>query len=997
MPAHAQRACNATLAATSDPGSLPAMQWITATALAALVSISCTAHAAPAGTMRGPDRVDVDATDKIRAYTTDASFLTEWVDYLPASRTVPSPPAFLGYVIGTPDRLTRPERINEYFRALDQASDRVRVFSMGKSHGGREMIVAAVADAQVLRRLDDIKRANRELADPRVTDKARAQALARDTPAIYYITAGLHSPETGPPEMVMELAYRLAVSEQPHIQEIRKNVITLITPVIEMDGRARMVDWYYRYLTQVTDWQDSPPRMAPYWGDYTAHDNNRDGLQMSQPLTRNYVNTFHEFLPVVSLDLHESVPLLYISLGTGPYNETIDPITVTEWQWMASQEVAEATKLGLRGVWTWGFYTGWYPGYLLWVTNNHNAVGRFYETFGNGIPRTFERRLERAKYAKERVNARAWYRAWPPEKRLSWSLRNNTNYMQTAVLASLQMVARNRDKLLYNFWKKGQNSLERGKSEPPHAFHIPAAQRDRGNLYQLLWLLRGHRIEVMRVSRDATIGGRALAAGDYLVRMDQPYRNFARTLLAKQEFPKNAEHTPYDDVAWSLDYMLGVEIQPIDDAAVFGVAVEPVADVPELPGALTGQGPVFMVRHQAQTHLASLVWALPEGATVRALAEPWSGYPAGSLIVEGVTAEDMTSRARSVRVDAAAVAEAPNVATVAVDLPRVALFHTWLYTQDSGWARYTLEQLGIDYTLINKDHLRRGGLRDQFDVIIVPNQGWLSFQDMVQGIDTRWGPMPYTRTDEFPSHGVIDSSDDITGGMGFAGLGQLERFVRDGGVLVGLGSGGLLATESGLVRKARAARSSGTPGSHVTTKVLRPEHPLAWGFPELTHVFRGNLPIYDVADFDRGLVVMQFDSKTWQDAEREEDAKAGIPAPRPRPGSSASDTGGASGPGQRSGQDAPARKPPLLLSGVVKKPEELSRKPALLDIPVGAGRVILFSFNPLHRYQNHHDIPFLGNALLFYNDLPSQVPDQDQMYAREAGGAPSAQPGSTNQ
>ena len=78
----------------------------------------------------------------------------------------------------------------------------------------------------------------------------------------------------------------------------------------------------------------------------------------------------------MSLDLHESVPLLYVSTGTGPYNESIDPITVTEWQAFSSHEVSEATRLGLRGVWTWGFYTGWYPGYLLWVTNNHNAVGR---------------------------------------------------------------------------------------------------------------------------------------------------------------------------------------------------------------------------------------------------------------------------------------------------------------------------------------------------------------------------------------------------------------------------------------------------------------------------------------------------------------------------------------------------------------------------------------------------------------------------------------------
>ena len=139
--------------------------------------------------------------------------------------------------------------------------------------------------------------------------------------------------------------------------------------------------------------------MAPYWGDYTAHDNNRDGLQVSQPLTRNYTETYHEFLPTVSLDLHESVPLLYASMGTGPYNDTIDPITITEWQWLSSYDVSQATKLGLRGVWTWGFYTGWYPGYLLWVTNNHNAVGCFRS-------HSRWRRLPRSRWSRGITNAK---------------------------------------------------------------------------------------------------------------------------------------------------------------------------------------------------------------------------------------------------------------------------------------------------------------------------------------------------------------------------------------------------------------------------------------------------------------------------------------------------------------------------------------------------------------------------------------------------------------
>jgi hypothetical protein len=308
------------------------------------------------------------------------------------------------------------------------------------------------------------------------------------------------------------------------------------------------------------------------------------------------------------------------------------------------------------------------------------------------------------------------------------------------------------------------------------------------------------------------------------------------------------------------------------------------------------------------------------------------------------------------------------VATVEVDLPRVALFHTWLYTQDSGWARYTLEELGVPYTLINKDQLRAGKLNDRFDVIIIPSQNQMSFKDMIQGIDTKWGPLPYTKTPEYPSHGVIDSSPDITGGMGFVGLANLSEFVRAGGLLVTLGSGGRVAADSGIAREVTPSAAATTPGSHVTTKVLRPEHPLVWGYPEITHVFRGNLPIYDVREFRRGYAVMQFGTQTWREAEREADGKAGVTGAEPPPLATGSSSGKA--------------RNQLVLSGIVKKPEQINRKPALLDVPVGKGRVVFFSWNPLHRYQNHHDRGFVMNALLFHNDLPGEAPSKQEMRTR---------------
>jgi len=938
------------------------------------------------GQRRGRDRLDVDYGADIAASTTEPAFSTEWVDHLPVSRALTSPKAFLGYAIGSPGKLTKPERIHEYFAELGRRSSRVDVVSIGHTDEGREIIVALIGSRKNLRRIEEIKRRNHELANPRITDDARAREIAQSTPAIYWITAGLHASETAAPEMVMELAYRLAVSNQPHIREIRDRVVVMITPVVDPDGRARVVDWFQRHLTDVKDIEDAPPLSPPFWGRYAFHDSNRDGLQQTQRSTRAYTEAFHEYLPVVTLDLHESVPLLYVSTGTGPYNETIDPLTVTQWQWLAGYEVATATRLGLRGVWTWGYYDGWYPGYMLWVANNHNATGRFYETYGNSHPGTFERNLDHATYAGTRVNAREWYRAWPPGKALRWSFRNGINYTQTVVLASLQLAARHGDDLLLDFWRKGRRAVAAGRGQRPHAFLIPREQDDPAAWHRLLELLVMHRIEFGAIERDVSLRGVDHSvdarAGDIVVRLDQPYQAFAKTLLAARPFPKTAKQTPHDDVAWSLDLMLGVDVVPIDDPTVLDLAIEPMTRPPELVFPVE-DGSRWIIDHHGQSELASLRWALPH-AEVKALAEPWQGHPTGSLVIGGVARGALADVLDRLHLRSQAVSLDADASLIDVDAPKVAVLHTWIHTQDSGWLRYTFEHLGIPFTLIDKDTLRDGSLRQRFDVIVVPSQGKLSLRDMVHELDPRFGPLAYTKTAEFPSHGEILASEDITGGMGFEGLANLEAFVQSGGLLLGLGSGGVIAAEGGITRNVDAPRPGGTPGSHVTTKILRTEHPLVWGYDPIDWVFRGNLPVYRVDDRDWGRTVMQFGAKTWRDVEREADDKAEIagepkalaelqPVAKPKP----------ENPGGPSSDRLPRKgKPPFVRSGIVERPEAIDHLPALLDVPVGQGRVVLYSWNPMHRHQNEHDFAFVTNALLFWNDFPP-VPTEAQMRERE--------------
>jgi hypothetical protein len=917
-----------------------------------------------------PDRPEPGSVEKIREYTTAPEFLPESVSYVPDSDTVPSPTEFLGHLSGAPDELSRVSQVHGYFRALDAASDRVQVQVAGTSEEGREILLVLISDAANLAEIERYREVTSRLADPRATSREEARRLAGEGKVFYYLLGGLHSTETGSPEMLMELAYRLAVSDKPEIRAIRENAIVLISPVVEPDGRDRMVEWYYRHLRKRDlPWEElSEIDSPPYWGHYVFHDNNRDGIQITQAVTRAVNDTYWSFHPQVIHDLHESVPLLYISTGHGPYSRAADPVTISEWTQLGQHEAGALAAQGLPGVWTWGFWDGWWPGYLVSVAINHHGIGRFYETFGNTSAGTFERDLSEAKYAGKSVTDVQWYRPWPPDKKVRWSLRNNTNYMEAGVLEALGYAALHRQELLESFWIKGARALETGRTEAPYAWIFPPEQRDAGRLAHLVNQLQAHHIEVHRLTAPFTLKGRTWPAGSWVVRMDQPYRNAAVNFLEEQKFPADEPNPPYDDVAWTFPLLYSVEGTKVDDRRILAAAMEPAGAPVQAPGEVTGAGDLFLLRDTGQTSLLEarlLLESYQVDAAETAFQADGAPYPAGSWIVQAP--RDAVEQA-AVRLGLSfhAVPALPDVRRHLLDLPRVGLLHTWTSTQDAGWARYTLDRTGLRYELISDADLRRGGLSSRFDVILFPNTSG-SFARMVHGLDPKYGPLAYTRTEEFPSHGIPDASGDITGGMGFEGLTELQRFLRDGGVLIALANAGTLAVDGGLVRDVDRVPAGGfnTPGSEVRVKVLRPEHPIAYGYEELDSVFRGNGPLWDVDKRNRGFAVVQFGTKKVDaDEDEKKDGEGDIEEEEIE--DEGSETPAASGAAKADKKEDRR----LVLSGFVRGEDVVDGKPAILDVPVGKGRVLLYAFNPLHRYLNLSDFRFVWNALLNWNDLP---------------------------
>ena len=872
----------------------------------------------------------------VREWTTRPEFLSPLVDHLPKTPGVPSPRDVLGYHVGQPKKLTYYADILKYYRALAAASPRVRVVSIGASDEGRECVVVFVGSGESIANLDRYRGYLGQLADPRPLTDAQATEIVGKAKPLYHLIGGLHSGETGPPEMLMELAYRLAVEDSPIMNRIRDNVIVSITPAAEPDGRDRYVDWYYAYKTEETGegvWYGGPP----YWGKYILHDNNRD-FNFSQLTTRAILDWYLRWHPPIMHELHESVPFLYTFSGQAPQNPTLDPILYGELPWFANFEMAQMIKYGMPGVWTHAFVDMWYPGYMGFMASNHNGMLRMYETFGNGGANTMKRRIagagEGGMGAPSGQTSREWYRPLPPYAEVEWSLRNNINYMETGVLSALELTSAFPKTVLENFYRKSRNSIESGKKDAPFGYVIPAGGRDATRVAWVVNILRMQGIEVGRATAEITLREGAFPAGSFVVKRDQPYGRLAKILLEKQNFPDPNLRT-YDDTGWTMGLMTHTDVKEIADKAILDVPVEPVAAV-TLEGTVSGAAGTWVaVAHHGSANMITLRYRLKDlkvSAAEQAFKAADAEFPAGSFIVDAGGSAGALARVKTavtqLGLTGAVLASVPDVPAHEVDLPRLAVFSTWGNTQDVGWVRHAFDVYEIGYDLIFKEQVRAGRLRDKYDVIVMPSQG-RSGKGLVFDIPPAGKPLPYRKSAQFKSLGMYGESDDVTGGMGLAGVLEIERFIEAGGVLVTLGGASFFPAEYGLARRVDAGRPSAqfyAPGPIVEAEITQPSHPMFYGYnSKHVPVRYANGPLLAI----QGL-----------EAERDRQTLMRF-----------------------RGTEA------AVLSGLMKGAAETRNRPAIAEVQSGRGRVVMFATNPCFRYETLGEFNMLFNAVLHHNDV----------------------------
>jgi hypothetical protein len=940
---------------------------------------------------------DPDFEKSVKEWTTQPYFISPLVDHLPKVAGIPMPKDVLGYHIGAPATLTYYADILKYYRALDAASPRVTIETIGKSDEDRELVVIWISSDANIANLKQNRDNLAKIADPRGLSPAEITQLIATTKPHYHLMGGLHSGETGPSEMLMELAYRLATETSPLINGIRENVIVSITPVADPDGRDRNVDWFYKTKEE----QETAARGAataaggggagagggaglPYWGKYVFHDNNRD-INLSQVSMRALADWYFTAHPPIMHDLHESLPLLYTYSGAAPQNPNLDPILFTELPFFSNFELSQMTKYGMPGVYTHAFMDGWSPGYLGSVAYNHNGMMRMYETQsgsepraggtgrgagggeGEGAPAATPGRGGRGAGGGQGRGAaapaaaaagegrggrgaaagpptgrgggqpREWYRGLPvpPGAAQNFSRRNNTNYMQTGVLSGLQLASMFPNLVVDNFYRKTHNSIEAGKNDAPHGYVIPV-QRDMTRVAQLVNLLRVQRIEVGQATAEIKTSDGTFPAGSYVIKRDQPYGRLAKNLLERQDYPDPNLRT-YDDSGWTMGLAMLADVKEIKDKAILSVKTTPVEEA-VAKGRVAGSGSAGMaVAHYGSNNMIAFRYKL-RNVAMRIAGKSFKAdgveFPAGSFVITG--AGDMAavrSAVEELGLTAAALSAAPTVPMHDADLPRVAIY--------SSWDRSTQEIGWVRFTF------DKFGI--PFDLVYKERvkQGNLKNDyDVIVMPTQNLGraavfappaarPVAYKKSDKYKFLGMYGETDDMTGGMGTEGVEAFQRFLDAGGTLVTMGNAVRFPTELGMARTVDASGNT-SANFYAPRPIVQAE------------VLRLDHPVF-YGYTDKVMPIKYLAGPLMTVGAPDRDAVL------------ARFVGG---------EDA-------VLSGLMRGADEIRDRPFAVDLPggfSGKGRVVMFANNPIYRWQNHGEFNMVFNTLLNWNDLGAASP-----------------------
>ena len=849
---------------------------------------------------------------------------------VPSAAAVPSPGAFLGFEVGADRTLADWSQIGAYFHALDAASPRVTVEEIGKTTDGLPFLLVTITSEANMARLGEIRADNLRLADPRRLEDAEAARLVARGRAIVAMNYGIHSTEVGTTQAAMLVAHHLATAEDEETRTVRDQAVVLMLPSHNPDGTQRVTEWYRTTLGK--PWEGANPPFL--YHRYAGHDNNRDWYMFTQVESRLTVeHVYDRWRPQVVHDVHEMAgrgARLFVPPYLDPWEPNVDGALVAASNALGADVASRLTTGGRRGIAIHAIYDAWTPARA--YPHTHGAVRLLSETASAKMATPVEvKRDDLQPGAGYDPRVRSWNfpEPWPGG---TWRLRDVVDYQVAASLAVAAHAGRNRE-----HWLRTMHGVNRRAASrtSPDAFVVPAAQPDPWAAAELLTVLRTGAVEIHRARSAFQAGGRGYAAGAHVIRMQQPFGAFAKQLLERQAYPdlrptpEAPPQRPYDVTAHTLPLLMGVEVFEI--AQPFEAALEIVERIAPSRGGIALGGVAYLAFGHRSGDLVALGRLLRAGVPVRWTTAPFRDrgrtYPTGTLIAPASARPRLAALAAELGLDVRPVRRAAP--SLLLRAPRVGVYQSFVPSMDEGWTRFVLERHAeVAYTTLHDRDVRAGGLRARFDAIVLPDQPPLQ---VVGGHAA--GAMP----------------PEYVGGLGREGVGALKAFVEAGGTLVALDTASAVpierfdlpvtdalarfhvvsrdpATDLEVAGSAAARDEAGKPAFFGPGAILSVDvdlaHPLAAGLDARTPVWFESSPAFEVKP--PAVAVARY----------------------------------------------PAANP--LLSGWLLGPEHLHGKAALVEVPLGRGRVVLFGFRPQYRAQSRATYAPLLNALYLSAATPAR-------------------------
>ncbi len=699
----------------------------------------------------------------------------------PAARrpaTVPQPADVFGFRPGADFKLANHAAIVKYFRDLDAASERVIVEDIGTSVEGRPMILALISSEANLKNRERYREISRRLALARGVNETEARALAKEGRAVIWIDGGLHATEVAHAQQTPELGWWLATSEEDEARRVRDQAILLLMPVMNPDGLDLVVDWYTKHLG--TPFETAP--LPDIYHHYIGHDNNRDWYMFTQREHQAVADVlYHRWFPQIIYNHHQSSPFPGRIWGPpfeNPVNPNLDPLVVSSINQIGEAMRKRFDEEGKPGYNSGIVYDMWWNGSMRGAPDFHNMLGFLTETalYRYATPRCYDAREipasfgERAGHLPATVPSTNYTNPWLGG---CWKLRDAVDYMLTASRAVLDIGSRLREDYLFNIWRMGARQIARGEKAEggPFAYVIDlGAQHDPTAVVEFLRTFRQGGVEIRQADAPFTAGGKPYPAGTYVI-PPQAFRPYVIDLMEPKQYPDRRQYPggppepPYDTTGYELSLQMGVAADRVTQPFTLPTRI---VDVVRAAPAAIGDGAattwIASRRLNATTRAINRLVAAGARVSFATAATTTDGttWPAGSVIVEGATRDQIVKAADGLGVSFQPLSDGQAPARQAVRAPRIGLYRSHRANMDEGWVRWLLEQYQFSFRSLRDTDIRQGSL-DGLDVLLFPDE---DVEDILNG--NLPGTMP----------------EAYVGGIGVEGATQVKRFVERGGWLL---------------------------------------------------------------------------------------------------------------------------------------------------------------------------------------------------------------------